>query len=143
MSSSSSSTENPGDELDAPSSDDVRDAFAQAGLSVTVEERILALTASVDGGVLFGIIIGIPFGELAKLMTDDAYASVRRVLRRFHRRDATDYAVYVHNEDIDALIEPDLPPEAFLKLQGQLPMAPSGRIVYNRIERRWQDANKS
>ncbi|HVB51834.1 MAG TPA: hypothetical protein VND89_08885 [Acidimicrobiales bacterium] len=128
--------------LDAPSVEDVKAAFAEEDLTVTVEERTLALTASADGGMLIGIFIGITFNEFARLMVDDAYAGIKNLLRRFVRRGADDYSVFVRHEGIDALINADLPLEAFLKLQGKLPSAPSGRIVYNRDARRWQDSEQ-
>lgn len=124
---------------DVPSVQDVRAAFAEAGLNVTVETRTLALVASADGGMLIGIFIGVPLPEFTRLIVDDAYAAIKNLLRRFIRHGAVDYAVYVGDGGIDALIESDLPPEAFMKLQGTLPSAPSGRIIYNREARRWQD----
>lgn len=126
--------------LDVPSLEDVKAAFVAAGSDVSVEERTLSLTASADGGMLIGIFIGITFNEFARLMVDDAYVGIKNLLRRFVRRGAVDYSVFVHHEGIDALIESDLPPNAFLKLQGKLPSAPSGRIIYNRNAGRWQDS---
>ena len=69
---------------------------------------------------------------------DDAYAVIKDLLRRFIRHGEVDYAVYVGDDGVNALIETDLPPEAFMKLQGILPIAPSGRIIYNREAHRWQ-----
>jgi len=131
----------PQDMTEAPSAEEVRSSFAAAGLDVAVEERTLALTASVDGGMLLGVFIGVSFSEFAKLMVDDTYAELKQLLHRFHRRDTVDYVVYVSQEGVDARIDPDLPPAAFLKLQGKLPTAPSGRIVYNREAGCWQDSD--
>jgi hypothetical protein len=126
-----------------PSEEDVKAVFAKAGLTVTVEERGLSLTASADGGMLIGIFIGVAFTEFAKLMVDDTYVGLKNLLGRFVRRGVVDYAVYVSHEGVDARIDSDLPPEAFLKLQGILPTAPSGRIIYNRNADRWQDSEES
>lgn len=123
-----------------PSLEDVRSALGDAGLEVEVEERMLALTASVDGGMLLGIFLTVQFSEFAKLMADDAYLGIKKLLRRFHRSGKTDYVVYATEGDVDARIDPDLPPEAYLRLQGRLPIAPSGRIVYNREVGQWQDS---
>ncbi len=131
------------DALGAPSVEDVQTAFAAAGLAVAVEERTLALTASADGGMLIGIFMGVPLPEFSKLMVDDTYAGIKKLLRRFHRSDDVDYVVYVSQEGVDARIDSDLPPEAFLKLQGVLPSAPSGRIIYNRNTRIWQDSERT
>ena len=138
-----SSSAGGGDESDAPSVEELREAFAAAGLVVEFEVQVLALTASVDGGMLIGFFIGVPFGEFSKLMTDDAYVAVKRLLQRIRHRGAVDYVLYARHEGIDAQVDPDLPPEAFLKLQGQLPSAPSGRIIYNRVEKRWKDSGES
>lgn len=127
----------------APSVKDMQAAFASAGLAVSVEERTLALTASADGGMLIGIFIGASFVEFAKLMVDDVHAELKQLLQRFHRRGAVDYDVYVSHEGVDARVDSDLPPEAFLKLQGVLPRAPSGRIIFNRHTHRWQDSEQS
>jgi len=131
------------DAIDPPSAEDVQAAFAAAGLAVSVEERTLALTASADGGMLIGIFIGVPIPEFAKLIVDDAYVGLKNLLRRFVSRGAVHYAVYVSHEGVDARIDSDLPPEAFSKLQGTLPSAPSGRIIYNRNAHRWQDSEHS
>lgn len=125
-----------------PSIEDVQVAFAEAGLDVTVDTRTLSLTASADGGMLIGIFIGVPLPEFTRLVVDDAYVAIKNLFRHFVRHGSVDYAVYVGNDGVDALIEPDLPPEAFMKLQGTLPSAPSGRIIYNREARRWQDIEK-
>lgn len=130
------------DALGPPSAEDLQAAFAAAGLAVSVEERTLAITASADGGVLIGIFIGVPLSEFARLIVDDAYVGIKNLLQRFHRRGEVDYVVYAGHEGIHALIEFDLPPEAFMKLQGTLPNAPSNRIVYNRNTRRWQDSGE-
>jgi hypothetical protein len=132
----------PIEELGVPSIEDVQAAFATAGLRVTVEERTLALTASADGGILIGIFIGAPLPEFARLFTDDTYAALKRLLRRYRRHDAVEYALYVSDGSVDAQIDADLPPEAFLKLQGILPISPSGRIIYNRAKRRWEDSGR-
>jgi hypothetical protein len=121
----------------------VQAAFAAAGLSVSVEERGLSLTASADGGMLIGIFVGVPLPEFARLIVDDAYAGIKNLLQRFYRRDGVHYVIYAGQEGIDARIDLDLPPEAFLTLQGTLPSAPSGRIIYNRDARRWQDSEES
>jgi hypothetical protein len=126
-----------------PSIEDVQAAFEEAGLSVSVEARPLALTASADGGMLIGIFIGVSIPEFARLIVDDAYVGLKNLLGRFVRRGAVHYAVYVSHESVDARIDSDLPPEAFLKLQDTLPRAPSGRIVYNRDSGRWQDSEES
>lgn len=131
------------DALGTPSVEDVQAAFVAAGLSVSVDERTLALTASADGGMLIGIFIGITFNEFARLMVDDVYVGLKNLLGRFVRRGAVDYAVYVSHEGVDARIDSDLPPEAFLKLQGVLPVAPSGRINYNHESHCWQDSEHS
>jgi len=131
------------DALGTPSVEDVHAAFVAAGLSVSVEECPLALTASADGGMLIGIFIGVAFTEFAKLMIDDTYVGIKNLLRRFVRRGAVDYSVLIRHEGIDALIDSDLPPEAFLKLQGTLPSAPSGRIIYNREAHCWQDSEQA
>lgn len=127
----------------APPVEDVQAALTSAGLTVSVEERTLALTASAAGGTLIGIFIGAPLPEFARLMVDDAYVGLKQLLQRYHRRGTVDYVVYVSQDGVDARIDTDLPPEAFLKLQGTLPGAPSGRIVYNRVARCWQDSEKA
>jgi hypothetical protein len=129
--------------LGAPSVEDVQAAFAAAGLVVPVEERTLALTASADGGMLIGIFIGVPLPEFARLIVDDAYVGIKNLLRGFDRHGAVDYVVYASHEGVDALIDFDLPPEAFMKLQGTLPNAPSGLLIYNRNAGRWQDSEES
>lgn len=129
--------------FEVPSPEDVQQVFAQAGLSVIVEERGLSLTASADGGMLIGIFVGVPLPEFARLITDDAYAGIKNLLQRFYRRGAVHYVIYAGQEGIDARIDLDLPPEAFLKLQGKLPGAPSGRIIYNRESRCWQDSDQA
>lgn len=131
------------EDVSTPSTYEMFSAFAAVGLRVTVEEQMLALTASVDGGILMGIFIGTPLAEFAKLLGDDAHTGLRRLIQRFDHSGVVQHAVFVRDHGVDALIEPELPPEAFLKLQGPLPQAPSGRIVYNRTKRQWQDASDS
>ncbi len=104
-----------------PNVEQVRAILAEAGLTASVEERTLALTASADGGMLIGIFIGVPLPEFAKLVVDDAYLGVKNLLSRFRQRGGVHYVVYAGEEGVDARIDSDLPPEAFLKLQGSLP----------------------
>jgi hypothetical protein len=128
-----------------PSLDEVRTAFAAVGLPVEVDERMLALTASVDGGMLLGVyvIVGAGLARFGELVADDAHEGLKTLLRRFHRRGSTDYVVCATANSIDGIsarIDPDLPAEAYMKLQGKLPPAPSGELVYNRELRQWEDS---
>jgi hypothetical protein len=130
------------DDSEAPTSEEVQTAFAAAGLSVSVEERGLSLTVSADGEMLIGIFVGVQLPEFARLMVDDAYVGIKSVLQRFRRRGAVRYIIYAGESGVDARIDLDLPPEAYMKLQSKLPNAPSGRIIFNREVGRWQDSRQ-
>lgn len=93
--------------------------------------------------MLIGIFIGAPLPEFARLIVDDAYFGLKKLLRRFDRHGSVDYDVYVSHDGVDAQIDSDLPPEAFLKLQEILPSVPSSRIIYDRDAHRWRDSGQS
>jgi hypothetical protein len=120
--------------------------LTESGLDLTVDEEVLALTASFDGGMLVGIFltsVSPAFGEAVKLFTDDAYAHIKEWLTNLKKQEGpTHFDVFAREKTIDARIENDLPPKAFLRLQGKLPPAPSGRIVYNRKIGQWEDSGE-
>lgn len=130
----------------APSLSSVSSAFAEAGLIVEVAERPLALTASAEGGIAIGIYIfvGAGLAEFARVMVDDTHEGLRALLRRFRDRGSTHYTLFVARSDetVNARLDADLPPQAYLKLQGPIPPAPSGLIVYDRTIGKWRDSEE-
>lgn len=124
---------------DVPSVEEIRLVLTEAGASVEVEEQLLALTASRDGSILFGLLIGLGVPEFAKLMVDDSYANLKVVLRRYMSRGNTYRTIEVGGPGLSARIDPSLPAEAFLKLQGRLPDAPSGLIIWDERRIEWVD----
>lgn len=113
----------------------LRSAFSLWGVDVEVQEAPPARR----GGI---VLVASKLGELGRVLVDDADTTVKKLLGRIHDDQPGSIPVLARGRDraLDAAIDPDLPAKAFLRLQGRLPAAPSGRIVYNRQLGQWQDS---
>jgi|GEM_PF-6690101 len=116
-------------------------AFAEIGVEVAVSEEMIALTASADGAAAWAILLVGPAAfqaHFAKLFAGDAYAAAKKLVQRLRESGSGD--LRVSDGIVYAVIEPDLPDGAILRLGEPLPPAPSGELRYDRVRGAWRDS---
>ncbi len=117
----------------------LRHAFAAAGWNVEVRERLVALTASAEGGAFFALVIAGPAGFLARFGQLQAERTDEWLRKRIARI-GSQRQLIVTDGTIDVAIEGNLPAEAYRQLEHDLPAAPSGRLIWDSNTRRWRDS---